>query len=1219
MSRRLAHHRPDARRLPALAIAGLLALAGSSTATAGTAEGKEGLVELGRTDPRLRGHHAPKGFRVQVVADSPALASPAAMAFDDQGQLYVAEWRPANHTFDAWDTIILPEGGTARLRRDRKSTADVVKRLRDLDGDGTYESAEVVIEGVEMPSSILPWKNSLYLTCVGRLERWSDEDGDGKFETRAVVADGFAGADRRGLSGMTLGSDGWLYLTVGDGDCRVVGPDDARIDLPRNGGVFRCRVDGSKLQLFAMGLRNPYRDLAFNADFEPFLVDGDDEDGTKFQGVRLINPVEMGDYGWRLRPGAAAGAVDFDRAAVDGERPGKLPAIARLGRGRPSGVAIYNGTALPDSCRGLILYPDPLRRTVRGLKVAAAGGSQVLRGSTTLMTADDDRFRPCQATVGADGAVYILDQRLDASALANPWGDGKSGRIYRITWEGDGITPALPTKPNNWQRVFQADFHKIVFEFMAGPDLPEAERALRELIDRGPTAVGPCLGWATNAEATLTTRLLGIQGARQLWSDPVEAAMVGLLKDAHPEVRRLAAQALAWEPKTAVPRLVPKLLGHLEDPDGRVVREVALAIGRHAEPRPHQAAATLLRWLYAHPGADAPARDGFLRALERLGEAGVEEVALAVRTRRGTERETAVALFAGLRSAPAAEQLADLVKVPDLTGPERLALIRQLKDIPLDIPVPTQGLADWVARHGEVEPAVKVAALDACRLAGNPASGLVLALLDDADESVRLAAIPIAAQSRPPGALDRLGGRLIEADRPGPEKLAIVRSLRAAGPTAFRAVEAGYRASADPAFRRAALRTLVEVDRGKALPEVEAALASPDPGLRAEAIRILGETPQSAVALGKSYLARPMARTELPEVLAGLRKHDGAEPRRVLAAVEDAARRSAATDPAEIRSKVANGGDPWTGLGVFFKDAARCSDCHKVEGYGIAVGPPLAGIPVDRLVDSILDPSREIKTGYEAARLGPGRAAVATALGKDGGTIRLPPTPGPLAGVARDPGRTPPGDGRSIMPADLALGLTPGELVDLVAFLLSKPAQDSLKHGPRRLDRVLAIGPFATGADKLRIPLDRVDPARPMAGQDGSPASWVAVDATGSGIFNLRGEFGPGPGRAFLAVQVRSAREQSAALRFGVEGASRVYLNGAKVADIPEREPADLTPAFARPASGKLAPLPDLARLPLKPGWNLLIVALDRSGTADARAAFEIASPEPVEIRSPRH
>src|SRR5205807_2602663 len=111
--------------------------------------------------------------------------------------------------------------------------------------------------------------------------------------------------------------------------------------------------------LFAMGLRDPYRGLAFDGSFDPFLFDGDHEDGSKFQGVRLVSPVEEGDYGWRLRPGIASGPADFDRAAVDGERSGKLPVVARLGRGSPGGLAIYNGSSLPEAFRGTLIEPDP--------------------------------------------------------------------------------------------------------------------------------------------------------------------------------------------------------------------------------------------------------------------------------------------------------------------------------------------------------------------------------------------------------------------------------------------------------------------------------------------------------------------------------------------------------------------------------------------------------------------------------------------------------------------------------------------------------------------------------------------------------------------------------------------------------------------------------------------------------------------------------------------
>ena len=63
---------------------------------------------------------------------------------------------------------------------------------------------------------------------------------------------------------MTIGNDGWLYLTSGDDDNVVEGSDGSRATVLRTGAVFRCRPDGSKVEAFAMGFRNPYRDVAFD-------------------------------------------------------------------------------------------------------------------------------------------------------------------------------------------------------------------------------------------------------------------------------------------------------------------------------------------------------------------------------------------------------------------------------------------------------------------------------------------------------------------------------------------------------------------------------------------------------------------------------------------------------------------------------------------------------------------------------------------------------------------------------------------------------------------------------------------------------------------------------------------------------------------------------------------------------------------------------------------
>src|SRR5262245_1587757 len=103
---------------------------------------------------------------------------------------------------------------------------------------------------------------------------------------------------------MTVGNDGWLYVTSGDDDNFVDGSDGTRATGVRTVAVLRGRPDGSKMHVFSLGYRNPYRDLACDPLGNWFHVDNDNEDGTKFTGCRLMHVAEESDFGWRLRHGA---------------------------------------------------------------------------------------------------------------------------------------------------------------------------------------------------------------------------------------------------------------------------------------------------------------------------------------------------------------------------------------------------------------------------------------------------------------------------------------------------------------------------------------------------------------------------------------------------------------------------------------------------------------------------------------------------------------------------------------------------------------------------------------------------------------------------------------------------------------------------------------------------------------------------------------------------
>src|SRR5262249_9199556 len=157
------------------------------------------------------------------------------------------------------------------------------------------------------------------------------------------------------------------------GDHVLEGSDGSRATVLRTGAIFRCRPDGSKIATVSIGYCNPYRDVAFDAAFNMFHIDNDSNDGGKFAGCRLMHVAEESDFGWRRR--AASQKADRLRGAAFGELPGKMLPMLKTGRGAPAGLFIYNDTRFPAEFRGLLYYPDVLRKLVRAYRVSARGST----------------------------------------------------------------------------------------------------------------------------------------------------------------------------------------------------------------------------------------------------------------------------------------------------------------------------------------------------------------------------------------------------------------------------------------------------------------------------------------------------------------------------------------------------------------------------------------------------------------------------------------------------------------------------------------------------------------------------------------------------------------------------------------------------------------------------------------------------------------------------
>ena len=512
------------------------------------------LVDHGRTDPRLKGYLAPEGLKIEIVAEQPAIVNPVGMAFANDGTLLVLEWVPS--VGDEWRetpvTFTYKDGTQRNVATMKKAKKDVLKLLKFNAEKKTYDKSEIILED-ELPSNILLHDGWIYLASRGTVRRFKQSRPGGPYDVKEIIAQGFCGFHHHQVSGVAFGPDGWLYITSGDDDNYVEGSDGSRATVLRTGAVFRCRPDGSRMHAHSMGYRNPYRDVAFDANFNIFHVDNDNEDGSKFTGCRLMHVAEEADFGWRLFTGARCCRPDMIRGAVYGELPGKMPPMLKTGRGSPAGLLIYNEQQFPEHYRGLLYYPDVFRKLIRAYRVEPEGSTFRAVEEFEFLKSDDPLFRPCQMILGPDGAMYVCDWRTDSGGAGRLWGDGVHGRIYRLSWAGTADQPALPLRRmDSWAEFSPKASFETLMQGLASPNQSIAVRAQHELVNRAKddaNAVRRHFLKHADSESgsSTTTRLLCVGGLQSVWDDEVRKKFYGLLNDREQDVVRMAADGLALQ------------------------------------------------------------------------------------------------------------------------------------------------------------------------------------------------------------------------------------------------------------------------------------------------------------------------------------------------------------------------------------------------------------------------------------------------------------------------------------------------------------------------------------------------------------------------------------------------------------------------------------------------------------------------------------------------
>jgi len=947
---------------------------------------------------------ADPALTIELVAAEPEVTSPVAIAWDEDGRLYVAEMI---------DYPVAPAAGR-------------IRRLEDRDGDGRYEHATVFAEGLPFPNGVMPCFGGVLVTAAPNIWFFRDRDGDGRADERRVVLTGFGeGNTQLRVNGLYWGLDNLIYAANGRSDGNVRATDD-----PPNRAVSIRRRD---VRFRLAGRPGPRDRIAVEAiaGFSQFGLAHDDW-GDRFPSWNTI-PVRhvvleqqtLDRNPYLAETSSVASILD----AADGGRIfGIGPPQARFNR---ESVAFFNascgpliacGDLLPSAYHGNVFVCEPLTNLVHRRVLQPAGATFVARrveAGREFLASSDPAFRPVNLATGPDGALYIVDmyrelvehpQFVPEAARGavdfRRWHD--RGRIWRVRPRS---TAAAGGQRLNLSKAGAAELVRL----LGHPNGWWRSTAQRLLVERQDRAVAPLL------IATLKDAPDPLARLHALWTladlRGVDAAILGrMVRDPHPGVRENALRVAARIEADQDARLLPtSILSALAgDPAIRVRLQAALALGDRCGAEP--AALQALGKIAARDADDPWMR---LAILSGLTESAVSFIALCDPAPFSAGRNQLLAQAAAIvgvrrRSSELAALLGMIASRLDRRGVEQPGPTVSLDSLTL-----LAGLAEGLERSGpSLHALISTARLDLKpaleRLAPLWPAARALAVSDQ-PVAGRLVAIDLLARGHPD-----LAEAII------PELLAVTQPLEIQAAAAGAVARAGRPSLASLALGR--WNELALATRPKLL----AALIG-SPRLAEPLVQALE---QNAIAPSELDASTRETLERLPD--AGLRLRAStvlaklAPPERIVAL-------------ARYQAALKLEGDWRRGVAVF---ARNCQTCHQHQGQGHRVGPDLSGIAgraPEALLSDILDPNREVAPDFAMLTVANRRGQVFSGLlaEETATSLKLRRAEGIEETLLRSEIDQLRSTGRSLMPEGLEQTISLQEMADLIAFLRQNDRNDA--------------------------------------------------------------------------------------------------------------------------------------------------------------------------------
>lgn len=432
--------------------------------------------------PRM-GIVLPPGFVADVYAEPEGAELPSVVTFGPDGALY----------------LMTVSGKIFKIEdKDDNQTGEAVTVLYDNAGGALVQSVGLAF-----------YEDKIYISDSGRISTLEDSDGDGTLDKLTPLVEGLPSLQfpDHSNNGIVFGPDGKLYVGVG------ATSDHSPAKDPLEASILRMNPDGSELEVFATGFRNPY-DLTFSPDGALFTTDNNpsEMDATmRYLPPEELNHVQQGkDYGFPR---------SYGNAVIDGSAPPVTEFFASVGS---AGMVYYAADAFPPEWRNGIY----VAQWGTGANVALDRG--ITNGQSVVFTPiertedgnyrgdwkpfvvfdTDEGLRPVDVTVGPDGALYLLEFTFST--------------IYRVHYTGEvpdtTPTPAIQINTEPIPEFSQTMIDQGTALFQQGVE--GAPPCSTCHLDAGRVGLGPVLAGLRDVAAARIPGLSAVEYVRQSILNP---------------------------------------------------------------------------------------------------------------------------------------------------------------------------------------------------------------------------------------------------------------------------------------------------------------------------------------------------------------------------------------------------------------------------------------------------------------------------------------------------------------------------------------------------------------------------------------------------------------------------------------------------------------------------------------------------------------------------